>query len=259
MTLSLPVARIFPIVIWIVGWIPFLRGNASLNDGLAALAAAGLALFSARHAWRDVSAPPATPQVAGAVILAGLGLVTDFTLLIAIALVLLACPAGAAKARANDELRLLALLSLPWLATDGTSLALAFRHSAAWTTEAFFQVFGFAVSREGTTLTIEGQPLAVAAACAGLDTLHATLVAGAWLAAALRRRKLFWSAVAALPLLAWVANTSRVIALGGVAITWGPNAAIGWFHTWGGLAVVVVMFALAGAWVAVLRQSDRAP
>ena len=259
MTLSLPAARILPVVVWIVGWIPFLRGSASLNDGLAALAAAGLALFTARHAWSEASAPPAPTLVAGAVVLAGLGLVTDFTLPIAIALVLLACPAGATNARRNDELRLLALLSLPWLATDGTGLALAFRHSAAWATEAFFHLSGFAVSREGTILTIEGQPLAVAAACAGLDTLHATLVAGAWLAAALRRRKLFWSAVAALPLLAWVANTSRVIALGGVAITWGPDAAIGWFHTWGGLAVIVMMFALAGAWVAVLRQADRTP
>lgn len=259
MSLAAPATRLLPLLVWLVGWIPFLRGNASLNDGLAALAATGLALFTARDVWRQAPPTPGTPLVIGALLLAGLGLVADFTLPIAIAVVLLANPGGSHNGRCSDELRLLALLSLPWLSTDGTSLALAFRHSAAWATEGFFYVCGFTVLRDGTMLTIEGQPLAVAAACAGLDTLHATLVAGAWLAAALRRRGLFWLAVAALPLLAWVANTSRVIALGGVAITWGPDAAIGWFHTWGGLAVIVVMFALAGAWVAMLRQVDRAP
>ena len=58
-------------------------------------------------------------------------------------------------------------------------------------------------------------------------------------------------------MLAWLANTLRIITLGGVALKWGADAAMGWFHNWGGISVIVVMFALAGSWVALLHRMER--
>lgn len=242
--------------VWGLGWLPFLRGNIAFTDTLAALAAAGLAVQVVRTIPWSARLELPRPTLIGALLLAGFGLVIDRTLPVAVALVLLVGRTVADSRRA-DELRLLALLSLPWLATDGAMLALAFRHSAAWAAGTAFQFLGYAITRDGTTLDIEGQPLSVAAACAGIDTLHATLVAGAWLAGALRGRGRFWLAVAALPLLAWLANTLRIITLGGVALKWGADAAMGWFHNWGGISVIVVMFALAGSWVALLHRMER--
>lgn len=259
MILSRRTARLVPISVWLVGWLPFLQGNRSITDALAALAAAGLAIVTARCSGSEEPVRISAPVLFGALLLAGVGVILDCTLPVAVALVALAGLCCGPNARRIDELRLLALLSLPWLATDGASLALALRHSAAWATGAFFHGLGFAIVREGTTINIAGQPLAVVAACAGLDTLHATLVAGAWLAGVLPARRRFWLAVAALPALAWLANTTRVIALGAVALAWGPDAATGWFHDWGGLTVIVVMFALAGAWVALLHRTEPAP
>jgi exosortase/archaeosortase family protein len=112
------------------------------------------------------------------------------------------------------------------------------------------------VTRAGTSLQIEDQPLAVDAACAGIDTLQSTLVAGLWLAETLRTPGAWWRAVAVLPLLAWLANTARIVMLGAVAVTAGHEAAKGAFHEWGGLSVVVLVFVLAGAWVAWLRARE---
>lgn len=250
-------ARALPAAIWLAGWLPFWRSHHSLPDALAALAAAALLVFAARRTWSDAPAQIAPGVLIGALVFAAAGVMTECTWPVAVALAALAGLGSSASARRLDELRLLALLSLPWLATDGASLALAFRHSAAWATGAVFHLLGFAIVRDGTTIDIEGQPLGVVAACAGLDTLHATLVAGAWLAGVLKGRWRFWIAVSLLPALAWFANTLRVIALGGVALAWGPEVAEGWFHNWGGLTVIVVMFALAGTWVRALHRTER--
>lgn len=243
--------------IWLAGWLPFLRSHHSASDAGAALAATALAVLLARRYGSGDGEEISIPVLVGALVLAGFGVMLECTLPVALALMALAPLASAATGRRRDELRVLALLSLPWLATDGANLALAFRHSAAWATGVVFHLLGYSIVRDGTTINIEGQPLAVVAACAGVDTLHATLVAGIWLAGVLQARRRFWLAVAALPLLAWVANTTRIITLGGVALAWGPNAATGWFHNWGGLTVIVVMFALAGSWVAVLHRAER--
>lgn len=244
-------------ILWLIGWLPFRRSQHSTNDTVAALAATVLLVAAVRRP--GAGSPVLVPAgMAGAVIVLVLaGVVTGFTLPAALGLSLLVARAGTTNGRDRDELRVLALLSLPWLATDGAQLALAFRHSAAWATGAAFDLLGFAVVREGTTVTIEGQPLGVVAACAGLDTLHTTLVAGAWLAGSLRTRRRFWLAVGLLPALAWVANTLRVIMLGVVALAWGPEVAAGWFHTWGGLAVILTMFALAGTLVGALHRGTR--
>lgn len=256
MILGRGIAHGLTAALWLMGWLPFWRSRHSLNDALAALAAAGLFVVAARRCQSEGPVPVSLPVLAVALLLAVAGVMAECTLPVALALVLVAGLGCRPEARRVDELRLLALLTLPWLATDGAQLALACRQSAAWATEMVFHTVGFDVVRDGTTLTIGRQPLAVAAACAGLDTLHITLVAGAWLAGVLRTRRFFWLGVVVLPALAWLANTTRVIVLGGVALTWGPDAAIGWFHDWGGLSVVVTMFTLAGGWVTILRRTE---
>jgi exosortase/archaeosortase family protein len=82
------------------------------------------------------------------------------------------------------------------------------------------------------------------------------LVAGLWLAEALRTERAWVRVAWALPFFAWGANTLRIVVLGAVAVAAGHEAAKGWFHQWGGLAVVVCVFALAGAWVALLARGE---
>jgi len=151
----------------------------------------------------------------------------------------------------------MALLAVPWIAADAAVIGWWFRWTGAWAAGGIFELGGLAVTRAGTTLQIEDQPLAVDAACAGLDTLQATLVAGVWLAATLRTGRSWWLAVLPLPLLAWAANTLRIVVLGAVAVTAGHEAAKGWFHEWGGLAVVALVFVPAGAWVTWLRSREK--
>jgi exosortase/archaeosortase family protein len=153
----------------------------------------------------------------------------------------------------------------PWaagaliLAALGPALGWVFRLTGAWAAEGFFHVAGLHVVRDGTLLRVEDQPLAVDAACAGLDALQATLVAGFWLAETLGTGRRWTLAALALPLLAWLANALRIVLLGAVALAAGTEAATGWFHTWGGLVVVVLVFLLAGLWVAFLRWTEPAP
>ena len=62
-----------------------------------------------------------------------------------------------------------------------------------------------------------------------------------------------------LPLLAWFANALRICLLGAVALSEGYDAATGWFHTWGGLGVLLAVFVLAAAWITWLRSREAAP
>ena len=145
----------------------------------------------------------------------------------------------------HRRLLVLALLAFPWLSEDVPQLGWWFRLTAAWTAAQFFQLIGFSVVRDGTGLTVQGLPVAVTAACSGLTALQAMLVAGTVLAfSQLGDRRWYWWAVGVLPLVAWGANTLRVMMLSSVALTFGTAAAQGWFHEWGGWFVLVSMFAL---------------
>ena len=96
-------------------------------------------------------------------------------------------------------------------------------------------LLGLAVSREGTQIIVQNFPVDVSAACAGLKVLQAMLVAGSLMAfVQLGFSRWYWPAVAVLPLVAWLANTLRVVMLSTVALTFGADAAHGWFHEWGG-------------------------
>jgi exosortase len=132
----------------------------------------------------------------------------------------------------------------PWLGLEGQALGWWFRYSGAGVSATLFELMGFAVERDGTFLTVQGLPLAVDAACSGLHALQAMLVAGTVLALMVLPGPRFWVGFALLPLLAWASNLLRIMTLGVAGLTFGPDAATGWFHEWGGWAVLMVMFVL---------------
>lgn len=234
------------------GWWSAVEADVAAWEQAGAAAAASLVLYAA------VRRPAAEAGIghAGAVMVAAAGLALGWVWPSALALAWVAGRGGRDRL-ARWQAMTMALFAVPWLAADATALGWGFRWTGAWAAGGIFDLAGLAVTRAGTALQIEDQPLAVDAACAGLDTLQATLVAGLWLAAGLRTARGWTSAVSALPLLAWVANTARIVMLGAVAVAAGHEAALGWVHEWGGLAVVVLVFLAAGAWTSWLRSRER--
>jgi exosortase/archaeosortase family protein len=239
-------------VLLIAGW--WAAGTTTVA-ALEQVGAAVAAVFCLSRWWRR---PPGAPGIAEAVALtlAAIGLTLGWAWPAAAAF---AWVLGRGETAGLPRWRIAAMaaMSVPWLASDATALGWAFRWTGAWAAGGIFDLSGLAVTRAGTALQIEDQPIAVDAACAGLDTLQATLVAGLWLADYLRTPRGWLWAVAPLPLLAWMANTARIVVLGAVAVTAGHDAAKGWFHAWGGLAVVVMVFIAAGAWASWLRSRER--
>lgn len=138
----------------------------------------------------------------------------------------------------------LLVCAFPWLGPEGQAVGWWFRYSGAWGAAGLFGAAGFEVARDGTFLTVQGLPLAVDEACSGLHALQAMLVAGTVLAWVMLAGWRFWVGVALLPLLAWAANLSRIVTLGVTGLSFGPEAALGWFHSWGGWAVLMAMFGL---------------
>ena len=172
-----------------------------------------------------------------------LGLALDVALLLALAWTMalwswLSKKISPTQSNKLRRLLVLLLLAFPWLALDLPSLGWWFRLSAAWSAEHFFQALGLAVTRDGTQIVVQNFPVAVTAACAGLNALQAMLVAGSLMAfVQLGRTRWYWPALLVLPLVAWLANTLRVVMLSTVALTFGADAARGWFHEWGGWIV----------------------
>ena len=110
-------------------------------------------------------------------------------------------------------------------------------------TAAIFKMLAFEVAHEGTQLVIDGQPISVEAACAGLNTLQSMLIAGVALAfVLLRSRQGYWWNVALLLPLAWLANTLRIIVLSAAALTFSSGFVSGSFHDLSGWLVIVLMF-----------------
>ncbi len=162
-------------------------------------------------------------------------------------------PAEALRARRG--LWILPAMAFPWLTADLPTLGWWFRLSAAGVTEICFAALGFHVTREGTHLLVQGAPVAVDASCAGLNTLQAMLVAGAMVGhLMLGSRAAWWWLVPMLAGMAWLANVLRVMMLTAVALSFGPEFAMGWFHQWGGWSVLLLMFLVAWACFSVIRS-----
>jgi len=238
---------------------------ASPDEVLPLLAAPAVFLWLGApwHGWRKEASTINYRWLITAAVLFVLGIALEVTLLLALGWTLalwswLAGKIAPEKTLALRRLLIFPLLAFPWLALDLPSLGWWFRLSAAWSAEHFFQALGLAVTREGTQIVVQNFPVAVTAACAGLKVLQAMLVAGSLMAfVQLGRSRWYWLAVAVLPLVAWLANKLRVVMLSGVALTFGADAATGWFHEWGGWLVLLSMFILCGLIFAALGRGQK--
>ena len=151
----------------------------------------------------------------------------------------------------HSRMRLLALAAaaFPWLLVDGTALGWAFRLTGATAVSLLGNALGFNVKCEGTVLSIEGAPISVEAACAGLQSLQTLLCIG--LIALFRARGAsarLLPSLAILLILAWLANTLRILIVAFLVLTFGHDAASGIWHDLGGLLALALMFWIA-TWV----------
>lgn len=124
-----------------------------------------------------------------------------------------------------------AVMTVPWVWADGWWLGWEMRLSAASTAAALVAPFLDGVSQQGTSILVDRVRIDVAASCAGLGLLQATLTLG--LAAAAYATRSAAKTVLAAPLLvaiAWAANVARVIALTLVAVLGSPELASSTLH-----------------------------
>ena len=212
--------------------------------------------------WRFAATPVAlhTPTLVAAVALFVLGTLFNMTLLLALGWTLAVWSWLQLRLEPADRQRVFRLLALlvmafPWVTLDAVEVGWWFRLSAAWVTEQFYTLLGLVVTREGTFLKVQGLPVSVEAACSGLKALQAMLIAGTMLAyIQLGRNRWYWWSLPLLILLAWVANTARVLMLTAAALTFGTEFAEGWFHAWGGWFVLMNMFGLSWAAFSLLQR-----
>lgn len=146
--------------------------------------------------------------------------------------------------------------AFPWALLDFWSIGWHFRLSAATVAAEVFQSLGFVAVSDGTFLTIDSVEISVETACSGLNLLQTLLSAGVFFTATqFPVARAFWPLLAALPLLAWIANTARVMAISWWGWRYGAEAAAGAFHTWGALFVLVAALGLFLATATLLRKT----
>lgn len=142
------------------------------------------------------------------------------------------------------KLLILPLMAFPWIALDAGQVGWWFRLSGASVTAKLFTLLGAHVTQEGTQLLINNMPISVEVACAGLNTLQSMLIAGSVVAyVLLGETNRYWWNLPILVIMAWVANTIRIIVLTFAALLVSPEFALGTFHTFGGWLVLMLMFA----------------
>lgn len=146
------------------------------------------------------------------------------------------------------KLMILPIMAFPWVTLDAHSMGWWFRLTGASCTGEMLSNMGFNVVQNGTELLVNGLPISVEAACAGLNTLQSMLIAGSVMAyLQLGHHPVYWLNLPFLFVMAWVANTLRIISLALAALWVSPDFAMGPFHDAGGWLVLMVMFALCWA------------
>ncbi|HON62193.1 MAG TPA: exosortase/archaeosortase family protein [Deltaproteobacteria bacterium] len=180
-----------------------------------------------------------------------LGLLLDITLLLAAGWVCLLWAWISSRMEQDTlprirRLMVLPVLAFPWLSTEGDAVGWYFRITGAWATAEIFSSMGFNVLHEGTRIIVQGLPVGVGEACSGMNVLQSMLIAGSALAFLfIGRYRSYWWNIPVLVIIAWLANTSRIIILCAAALTLGSEFALGIFHTWGGWIVLVLMLFLS--------------
>ena len=158
----------------------------------------------------------------------------------------------------NKKLLLLPFMSFPWVSLDFTQTGWWFRLSGAWITEVVFASWGFDVNREGTLLNINGIPISIEVACAGLNTLQSMLISGTIVAFIfLKDTWRFWLSLPLIILMTWVANTLRIIFVCLLALWISPAFVMGSFHVWGGWGVLMLMFGLCWLLFSFLEPTEK--
>lgn len=147
---------------------------------------------------------------------------------------------------ALSQLMILPLMAFPWVIQDTNVIGWYFRLSGAYISALIFGMAGLPVEQMGNYVVIDKTLVHVAEACSGLNLLQSLLIAGSALALIfLGNTRRFWAATLLLFPIAWLANTCRVLAITLAGLVYGVDFAMGIFHTWGGLMVLVIMFLLS--------------
>lgn len=226
----------------------------SPEDSLPLLLALPLAAWLGRPwRWKTTVEAAYRPALATAMGCLMAGSILDLTSLLALGWTSALWAWLRPRLESEDHPRIFRLLVLPWMAfpwimLDAQSIGWWFRLSGAWTVEHLGAIAGLTVTRQGTGMLVQGLPVSVDAACSGLNVLQSLFVAGSALAYLhFSRSPLYWWNLALLLPAAWLANTLRILAITGAALTWGPGFAMGLFHTWGGMVVLLGMFLVCGA------------
>lgn len=183
------------------------------------------------------------------VFVAGIGL--NITLLLTAGWIIFLCVW--LRARLKEEtlphfykLLILPMMAFPWISLDFDRIGWWFRLSGAWVAQHAFAGAGFNVIREGTLLNINGLPISIEVACAGLNTLQSMLISGCIIAyITLGDTKRYWLCIPILIIMAWIANTIRILVISLLAIIISPAFVMGPFHIWGGWGVLMLMFMLS--------------
>lgn len=193
------------------------------------------------------------------------GLVTNLTILLGLAWTLFFWAWWTTRIAEGElpkakKLLILPLMAFPWVALDAEPLGWWFRLTGATVTGKVFALGGLPVVQEGTQLFLGEMPISVEAACAGLNTLQSMLIAGSVGAFIyLGNSNRYWWNIPLLVVVAWLANTIRIIALCTAAIVVSPEFALGPFHEIGGWAVLIIMFLLCWTLFSLQEPKPKAP
>lgn len=203
-----------------------------------------------------------TGSLVTCVVLFLIGIVSDSTVLMAIAWtwllwIWLKQRTPVKNHSSIQKLLVLPFMSFPWVTLDMQNLGWYFRLSGAWVTANLFELLGYPVKWEGTMIFIDQLPISVEAACAGLNTLQSMLIAGSVVAyVILGSTNRYWPNLFLIFVMAWFANTMRIVVISAVALAFGREFALGAFHTWGGWFILVLMFVTC--WMIFELQAPKA-
>ncbi len=246
-------------------WLRDTTWMSSAEDTLPILVALPVFFYLGRPWYFDSTKPLQFPVVPALIFMALflVGIAGDSTLLMAFGWVWLLWTwlkqrTPLVNHSSIKKLLVLPLMSFPWVTLDLQTLGWYFRLSGAFVTAHLYSLLGYEVQWEGTTIFIDKLPISVEAACAGLNTLQSMFIAGTVVAyVILGETNRYWPNLAVIFLMAWVANTSRIVLISAVALGFGREFAMGAFHTWGGWFILVLMFVLC--WMIFELQAPKAP
>lgn len=235
------VLALFALAIWLLD----LSWYTQAPDAVVIVLLLPLAFFLSGKT-RQVAAAPAARGLYWMAALLGLGVVCNSMLLMAFGW------AGLAQwvyfqhsSLPRARLWLLCAGAFPWVLMDLQQIGWIFRLSGAAVTAVLYDGLGLDVSVSGTQMWIGQLPVSVEAACGGLQLLQVLLSGGVALTLLqFPRSSGFWTMIVLLPLLAWLANTARIIVICAWGLAYGLESAAGGFHTWGAMLVVFTMLAL---------------